>query len=220
MTKNYFSHHLFSRLSIGLLFISLCCSGWATDKHEDAKLNVHSQYEPILKLINERFPSNQSAFDNDPQLLAEFLNQHVRVHWDASSTTSALIGKETFLKLAPDQKQRLVAAVDQTLLRYAMEGYQFYNGQQFNLAHIAISSSGNMGWLKILMESPIIPDLNLELLIKRNQQGVWKAVDVRFKGITYVAIKKHLHRRLIKKKGIDGLIDNLTSKNRDFFEAM
>ena len=214
--------HCNSRFLLTLLLGLFLYGGnvWATEKDGDTKQEVRSQYEPIIEFINQHFPNNQSAFDDDPQLLAEFINQHVRVHWDASSTSSALIGKEVFLKLTPDQRQSLVAAVDQTLLRYAMEGYQFYNGQQFNLADIAISSSGNMGWLKILMESPIIPDLNLELLIKRNQQGVWKAVDVRFKGITYVAIKKHLHRRLIKKKGIDGLINNLKSKNRDFFQAM
>ena len=51
------------------------------------------------------------------------------------------------------------------------------------------------------MESPIIPDLHLDLLIKRTPQGQWSGVDVRFKGITYVSIKKHEFRQIIEQQG-------------------
>jgi len=191
-----------------------------TDEIIDPKQEVRSQYEPILQLINQHMPNNLDAYKKDLGLLGGFIDQNVRVHWDASSTTSALIGKEVYQTLTIDQEEALVTVVDRTLLRYAIEGFSFYNGQTFNLIDIAISESGRMGWLKILMESPFIPDLNLEVLIKRNKLGVWKAVDVRFKGITYVAIKKHLYRRLINKKGVDGLIDNLEIKNDKFFSKI
>ena len=207
-------------LSLWIVCSMFCRSVWAVEEIIDPKHEVRSQYEPILELINQHMPNNLGAYKNDLGLLGGFIDQNVRVHWDASSTTSALIGKEVYQALSVDQEKALVAVVDRTLLRYAVEGFTFYNGQTFNLIDIAISSSGNMGWLKVLMESPIIPDLNLEVLIKRNKLGIWKAVDVRFKGITYVAIKKHLYRRLINKKGVDGLIDNLKIKNDKFFSKI
>jgi ABC-type transporter MlaC component len=215
------NHHISCRFLFAFLMTLLLSlfslEGWSGEQTRDAKGEVRSQYKPILKLVNQNFPANQAAFDSDKRLLAEFIEQHVREYWDASSTTRALIGKEAFQSLTQEQKGSLVKAVDQTLVRYAIETYRFYNGHHFHLNDIFLSRSGKMGWLKILMESPRLPDLNLEILIKRNQQGDWKAVDVRFMGITYVAIKKHQYRRLFKKRGVEGLIDNLNAKNRTFF---
>ena len=165
----------------GLLF---CGSALAVDKVLDPKQEVRNQYEPIIERINQQLPGNFATYKNNLGLLSDFINQNVRIHWDASSTTSALIGKEAYLNLTDKQKKILVAVVDRTLLRYAIEGFEYYNGHQFKLMDIAISNSGNMGWIKVLMEAPMIPDLNLEVLIKRNKQGIWKAVDVRFLGIT------------------------------------
>ena len=70
------------------------------------------------------------------------------------------------------------------------------------------------------MESPIIPDINLDILIKRNDTDAWHAVDIRVKGITYVAIKKHKYREILEEQGVKALMDNLTIKNTEFFTAV
>lgn len=70
------------------------------------------------------------------------------------------------------------------------------------------------------MESPILPDINLDLVIKRNLNNQWHAVDVRVKGITYVKIKKYKYREIIEEQGFDALIDNLTTKNTNYFGAV
>ena len=201
----------------GLLF---CGSALAVDKALDSKQEVRNQYEPIIERINQQLPNNLVAYKKNLGLLSEFIDKNVRIHWDASSTTSALIGKEVFQTLTSKQENDLVSVVDHTLLRYAIEGFEYYNGHQFKLTDIAISSSGNMGWMKVLMEASMVPDLNLEVLIKRNKQGIWKAVDVRFMGITYVAVKKYFYRRTINKQGIDGLINKLKVKNDKFFSEI
>jgi hypothetical protein len=74
-----------------------------------------------------------------------------------------------------------------------------------------------MGWVQVLMESSLIPDLHLDVLIKQVGADDWKAVDVRFKGITYVAIKKHKFRKIIAEKGIQALIGELQTKNLEYF---
>lgn len=210
-------HYLF-RPFIGMILLISGTIATATDG-VDPKLEVRGQFEPIIQQINQQLTKHQSTYKRDPASFADFVDQYVRVHWDASSTTSALIGREVFQTLDVNQRQQLVAAVDRTLVRYAFEGFEYYDGHQFTLVDIAISESGRMGWLQILMESPIIPDLNLEILIKRKQQGLWKAVDVRFKGITYVAVKKHQYRKTMKKQGIQTLINSLVAKNNKFFPS-
>ena len=71
-----------------------------------------------------------------------------------------------------------------------------------------------------MMESPVIPDINLDLLIKRTSSGVWKAVDIRFRGITYVSIKKHEYREIIEKQGVQALIALLEKDNSTYFDKL
>ncbi|MBT5104439.1 MAG: hypothetical protein HOM23_10355, partial [Porticoccaceae bacterium] len=44
--------------------------------------------------------------------------------------------------------------------------------------------------------------------------------DIRVKGITYVAIKKHKYREILEEQGVKALMDNLTIKNTEFFTTV
>ncbi|MGB2566815.1 MAG: ABC transporter substrate-binding protein, partial [Porticoccaceae bacterium] len=140
--------------------------------------------------------------------------------WDVASTTSALIGKSRFLALSQAEQGSLVAAVDRTLMRYAFEGLEHYTAQIFDVVDVVVNEKGTLGWVQVRMQSPVLMDLNLDLLIKRTDQEQWKAVDVRFKGITYVSIKKHEFRSIIEQDGVAALIQTLNQKNTEFFTAL
>ena len=67
------------------------------------------------------------------------------------------------------------------------------------------------------MESPRFPDFHLDLLVKRNFDGYWKGVDFKFKGITYVQLKKNSYRQGFKELNFKGLLKKMENKNRVFF---
>ena len=182
-----------------------------------AKDSLRLQFEPIITSVSKQLLSQQEKFKKDPKAFQAFLDKHVRPYWDSSSTAKALIGSKSFNALTEKTQHKLVAAVDKTLVRYAFEGIGFYSGQKFHLVDVAISDSGKMGWVQMMMESQILPDLNLDFLVKRSNSGVWKAVDVRFKGITYVAVKKHQFKKILEKQGAGALITSLEEKNNNFF---
>ncbi|MBT7963110.1 MAG: hypothetical protein HN552_00490, partial [Porticoccaceae bacterium] len=163
---------------------------------------------------------NQQMYLNNPTSYYDFLTSTVIDLWDSSSTTRALVGKTHYKKLGEQQLGSLVAAVDQTLIRYAFEGLDSYGGQVFRVADVVVNEKQGMGWVQVLMESPIIPDINLDILIKRNDTDAWHAVDIRVKGITYVAIKKHKYREILEEQGVKALMDNLTIKNTEFFTTV
>lgn len=197
------------------LFCLVASIAWA-DK-SDAKATLFRQYQPIVNAVSKQLTLHHQTYKQDPKAYQQFLDQYVRPHWDASSTAKALIGIENYKALKINNRQKLEEAVEKTLVRYAFEGINLYSSQQFQLVDVAISDSGKMGWVQVLMRSKIIPDLNLDVLVKRNQQGIWKAVDVRFQGITFVAIKKHEFQKILNKQGIDVLIASLNEKNNTFF---
>ena len=182
-----------------------------------AKDSLRLQFEPIIASVSKQLLSQQEKFKKDSKSFQAFLDKYVRPYWDSSSTAKALIGSKSFNALTEKTQHKLVAAVDKTLVRYAFEGIGFYSGQKFQLVDVAISDSGKMGWVQMMMESQILPDLNLDFLVKRNNAGVWKAVDVRFKGITYVAVKKHQFKKILEKQGAGELIASLEEKNNKFF---
>lgn len=186
----------------------------------DKKSILRQQYEPIISSISKQLLANHKIFKKDSGAYQVFLDQYVRPYWDARSTSSALIGGKNFTVLDEKHQLKLVDSVDKTLVRYAFEGIDFYSAQQFTLVDVAISDSGKMGWVQVVMKSNILPDLNLDILVKRNKGGAWKAVDVRLKGITYVAVKKHQFKKILEQQGVGVLIASLDEKNNKFFSEL
>ena len=187
---------------------------------KDAKQSVTAEFEQLFVSVTDQLSNRQDKYINDPIAYHAFLVSTVVELWDSSSTTRALLGKKHYESLAKEQKSALISAVDETLIRYAFEGLESYSGQVFKVDDVVINEEKGMGWVQVLMVSPVIPDINLDLLIKRNPQGDWRAVDVRVKGITYVAIKKHGYREIFKEKGFDSLLVNLSDKNDEYFKVV
>ena len=183
----------------------------------EVEQTIVSQFTPLFQAVTQELSENQAMYLQNPSAYADFINTRVKSSWDVASTTSALIGKPRFLALAPVEQSSLVAAVDRTLMRYAFEGLEHYTAQSFDVVDVVVNQQGTLGWVQVRMQSPILLDLNLDLLIKRTENANWKAVDVRFKGITYVSIKKHEYRDIIEKDGVTALIEMLNQKNAEFF---
>ena len=178
---------------------------------------VLDSFDPLFERVTLELSKNQQRYLTDPVAYHEFVNRVVKPLWDSESTSSALLGRASFEQLNNTDRLALVNAVDNTLRRYAFEGLERYSGQRFQVVDVVVNKGVGMGWVQVLMESSLIPDLHLDVLVKQLSADSWKAVDVRFKGITYVAIKKHKFRKIVAEKGIQALVDELEIKNRDYF---
>lgn len=194
--------------------------GQASEPATDTEQQIASQFAPLFRTVTQELSENQAMYLENPSAYADFINSRVKSRWDVASTTSALIGKSRFLALSQAEQGSLVAAVDRTLMRYAFEGLEHYTAQIFDVVDVVVNEKGTLGWVQVRMQSPVLMDLNLDLLIKRTDQEQWKAVDVRFKGITYVSIKKHEFRSIIEQDGVAALIQTLNQKNTEFFTAL
>ena len=73
----------------------------------------------------------------------------------------------------------------------AFESLYFYGDQKLNVIDIKLNEQQTLAWLKINLDSPRFPDIHLDLLLKRTHHSQWRGVDFRFKGITYVNLKKN-----------------------------
>lgn len=217
--------HQVNRLNKCLLFTVLCLLaevGFGEPQAPGLSLQaqvVQQQFAPLFEEVSVQLSTDKQRYLSDPVAYNDFLDRTLRPLWDMSSTARALVGRHHFSAMTPSQQQDLVSAVRETLARYAFEGLEKYSGQQFRIVDVVINQRANMGWVQVLMESKLIPDIVLDVLIKQTdpEKGTWQAVDIRVKGITYVSVKKHSFREIIEEQGIEALITNLERKNREYF---
>tara|TARA_B110000503_G_scaffold143547_1_gene245709 strand:- start:1351 stop:2088 length:738 start_codon:yes stop_codon:yes gene_type:complete len=193
-----------------------------TEQGSASALNpvIMGQFHPLFEAITAELGANKTGYLTDPAAYYALVDRYLRPRWDTASTASALVGRNYFESLSTTEQLALTAAVYSTLVRYAFEGLKHYSGQRFDIADIVVSDGAAMGWVKVLMESPIIPNINLDVLIKQGDKDDWKAVDIRFKGITYVSIKKNSFREIIAESGLQALIGDLQGKNAAYFKVI
>ena len=209
---------LSAMISILLVMPSLAADQDAALEQNDAESMVRNQFEVLFASVTEQLANRQQKYIDNPIAYYDFLIATVVASWDSSSTSRALVGKQYYQGFTDQQRAVLVNSVDKTLIRYAFEGLENYGGKVFKVDDVVVNEEKGMGWVQVLMESQLLPDINLDLVIKRNLTNEWQAVDVRVKGITYVKIKKYKYREIIEEQGFQALIDNLTTKNTDFFD--
>ena len=173
----------------------------------------------MLADLSEDLLKNSETYIRSPNNYWVLLNRTLQRRWDFDATTKALIGNEISNLLSETQFKELSRAFEVTLIRYAFEILPFYGEQKISVIDIKLNEKQTLAWLKINMESPSFPDIHLDLLLKR-RDSKWKAVDFRFKGITYVNMKKNSYRQDFEELKLQGLLRKLDDKNKVFFRDL
>jgi len=182
---------------------------------------ILKNYEVLLvdKVTNDLL-ANYQIYRDSPNAYWRFLNDTFLDNWNFDATMRALIGNEIYSSLSISQFKKLSKTLEVTLTRYAFESLPFYSEQKLNVIDIKLNKQHTLAWLKINMESPSFPDIHLDLLLKRRDDTRWKGVDFRFKGITYVNMKKNSYRQDFEDLKFEGLVRKLDDKNRVFFRDL
>lgn len=185
------------------------------------KTEIIEIYDSLLagKVTDELLLNYENYLDS-PNRYWDFLDETFLDNWDFDATTKALIGNEIFHSLSQEEFITLSKTLQMTLIRYAFESLPFYSEQRLSVIDIIVNKKQTFAWLKINIESPRLPNIHLDLLLIRNEKNRWKGVDFRFKGITYVNLKKNGHREDFKRLKFRGLLRKLNEKNKVFFKEL
>ena len=199
---------------------SVAKCGEIADSDDMLADELEKDFGERLEVAGRDLSKNFSEYLNDPFAFNHFIDTHLASFWDAKSTTQALLGKKMFKSLKINEQKALIFEVERTWRRYAYEGLQHYSGQTLTIQDVVVNRAGDRGWIQILLRSKLLPKIFFDLLVKRNADGYWRGVDVRFKGITYVSIKKHGFREIAETETISALQSNLSEKNNTFFSQV
>ena len=189
--------------------------------HSAIEIEIIESYESLLvKKVTSDLLANHKIYVEFPNKYWNFLENTFLDNWDFDATTRALIGVDISNSLSSLQFKELSRVLEVTLIRYAFESLSFYREQKLNVVDIKVNEKQTLAWLKINMDSPRFPDIHLDLLLKRKDDGQWKGADFRFKGITYVNLKKTSYRQDFNDSDFVGLLQKLDDKNKLFFNDL
>ncbi len=184
----------------------------------DLEIEILNSYGSLLEdKVSYNLLANYKNYEETPNTYWSFLEDAFLRNWDFDATTRALIGNEIFSSLSGSDFTELSKAIKVTLIRYAFESLSFYGEQKLAVIDVAINQQQTLAWLKINMDSIRFPDIHLDLLLRRTNDQKWKGVDFRFKGVTYVNLKKNGYREDFKRLKFKGLLQKLQEKNKVFF---
>ncbi|MCW9028237.1 MAG: ABC transporter substrate-binding protein [Kangiella sp.] len=196
------------------LFICL----WLFSQLASASLNQQNlkqffQYK--LDTINRFMQDNHQKALQDPSILMKFVDSDLLTVWSAKNTIRAMLGAQRWSQLTVEQESQLIKAYEQTMRRYLYEVMNQYQGQIAEVESIRLNSKQTKGWLTVVLDSPSLPDLSIDLKIY--QEGtVWSIYDFSFQGISFVKMKQHFFQTTFDEKGLQGILVELNSKNQEF----
>ena len=196
------------------LFICL----WLFSQLASASLNQQNlkqffQYK--LDTINRFMQDNHQKALQDPSILMKFVDSDLLTVWSAKNTIRAMLGAQRWSQLTVEQESQLIKAYEQTMRRYLYEVMNQYQGQIAEVESVRLNSKQTKGWLTVVLDSPSLPDLSIDLKIY--QEGtVWSIYDFSFQGISFVKMKQHFFQTTFDEKGLQGILVELNSKNQEF----
>ena len=207
------------------LFFSIFISNELIAQDNSTLINLETKvinsYNSLLAVrVTNDLLVNYKYYLESPNKYWQFLNETFLLNWDFDATTKALIGNDIFNVISVSQFKKLSKTLEVTLIRYAFESLSFYSEQKLNVIDIKINEKQTLAWLKINMDSPRFPDIHLDLLLKRTDHDEWKGIDFRFKGLTYVSMKKNSYRKDFEDLKLQGLLRKLDDKNKVFFRDL
>ena len=187
----------------------------------DSEIDTLDSYRSLIEdEVTSNLLTNYKDYLESPNDYWSFLENTFLYNWDFDATTRALIGNDIFNSFSDIQFQELSRALQVTLIRYAFESLSLYSEQKLTVIDIRFNEQQTLAWLKINMTSPRFPDIHLDLLLKRTNSNQWKGVDFRFKGITYINLKKNSYRQDFEDLRFAGLLEKLDDKNELFFKEL
>lgn len=185
----------------------------------NADEKIATEFNEKLNKINIFLEENHNKALQEPNLLIGFVNQELLEVWSARNTIRAMLGTSRWKQLTDSEANVLIKTYENTIRRYLFEVLQQYQGQTARVESVRLNDKGNKGWLRVRLESPSFPTLNVDLKIYKEQEQ-WTVYDFSFQGISFVKMKRGFFRDTFDKYGVEGVVAELMEKNKEFNQAM
>ena len=144
--------------------------------------------------------------------LIELIDAKVLPHFNFSAMTALALG-QSWNKATPEQKRRLTEEFRTLLVRTYASALAAFSEQKFDFRPLRAKASDTDVTVQVRVLQPGAQPVPIDYAMEKTAAG-WKVYDVMVGGVSLVANYRTEFNNVVRESGIDGLIKNLSAKNR------
>jgi phospholipid transport system substrate-binding protein len=155
--------------------------------------------------------TRRSAGGNRAKLIG-LINDKVLPHFNFTAMAALAMG-QSWNKATPEQKKRVTDEFKTLLVRTYASALAAYSDQKFDFRPLRAKSSDTDVTVNVRVLQPGTQPVPIDYSMEKTPSG-WKVYDVMVGGVSLVANYRTEFNNLVRESGVDGLIKNLSAKNR------
>jgi len=171
----------------------------------------------VMLEIQRVIVADKDLRSGDREKTIRLIEQKALPHFNQTGMTALAVGVH-WRKATPEQKKRLVEEFRALILRTYASSLSAFGDQKFEFRPLKVAAEDTDVTVQVrILQSgtqPVLVEYDMEKIA-----GGWKCYDVRIAGISLVVNYRTEFDAIVRAKGIDGLIDALTAKNKSLDKA-
>jgi phospholipid transport system substrate-binding protein len=186
--------------------------------HANSVVSNHpaaNYFKAEITQINQLLRQQQASFQQHPDRLVKFVDSRLLPLWSASTTLTGMLGRANWNRLSEQDRAALNQGFNNTIQRYVQEGFEQYDGQQFNFIELKLNQSETLGLLTVEFVPNLLPSFNVDFKVRKIEQN-WLLYDVLVQGVSYIKLKKGKYRQQFKDGGVAQILAAINDKNQGF----
>ena len=144
--------------------------------------------------------------------LIGLINDKVIPHFNFTSMAALAMG-QSWNKATPDQKKRVTEEFKILLVRTYASALASYSDQKFDFRPLRSKPTDTDVTVNVRVLQPGTQPVPIDYSMEKTPAG-WKVYDVVVGGVSLVANYRTEFNNLVRESGVEGLIKNLSAKNR------
>jgi len=144
--------------------------------------------------------------------LIGLINEKVLPHFNFISMAALAMG-QSWNKATPDQKKRVTDEFKTLLVRTYASALAAYSDQKFDFRPLRARPGDTDVTVNVRVLQPGAQPVPIDYSMEKTASG-WKVYDVMVGGVSLVANYRTEFNNQVRESGVDGLIKNLSAKNR------
>jgi phospholipid transport system substrate-binding protein len=149
--------------------------------------------------------------------LIGLIEAKVLPYFNFTAMTALAVG-QNWRKANPEQKGRLAEEFKTLLVRTYASALAAYSEQKFDFRPLRAKATDTDVTVQVRVLQPGAQPVPIDYSMEKTAAG-WKVYDVMVGGVSLVANYRTEFSNVVRESGIDGLIRNLTAKNRSLDDS-
>jgi len=164
-----------------------------------------------LEVVNLIAKDKEIRGGNRAKLIG-LINDKVLPHFNFTSMAALAMG-QSWNKATPEQKKRVTEEFKVLLVRTYASALAAYSDQKFDFRPLRARPTDTDVTVNVRVLQPGTQPVPIDYSMEKTASG-WKVYDVMVGGVSLVANYRTEFNNLVRESGVDGLIKNLSAKNR------